>query len=140
MNIVLDANAIIYWLEGEPALSGAVAARLAHHLAPPSAVLGISALSLLECRVHPLRHGRQAVLDRYERFFQSPDLRVVTLDAGVMAIAANLRAHHGLKTPDALQAACCLSLGSSHLFVTADHGFGRVPGLQVDILDFAPAQ
>jgi predicted nucleic acid-binding protein len=38
-----------------------------------------------------------------------------------------------LKTPDALQAACCLQLGEDHVFVTGDVGFRRVAGLNTRI-------
>ncbi len=36
-----------------------------------------------------------------------------------------------LKTPDAIQAACCLSLSCSHIFLTQDGGFDKVDSLSV---------
>jgi hypothetical protein len=39
-----------------------------------------------------------------------------------------------LKTPDALQAASCLQLGSRHVFLTGDGDFKRVVGLNVKVL------
>jgi predicted nucleic acid-binding protein len=41
---------------------------------------------------------------------------------------------HGLRTPDALQAASCLQLGSAHTFLTGDAAFNRVAGLNVAVL------
>jgi hypothetical protein len=42
---------------------------------------------------------------------------------------------HGLKTPDALQAACALSLPGVVFFVTADVGFSRVAALDVRLIN-----
>lgn len=39
-----------------------------------------------------------------------------------------------MKTPDALQAACCLQLGSEHLFVTGDKALGKITGLNTHLL------
>jgi len=38
---------------------------------------------------------------------------------------------HGLRTPEALQAAGCLQLGAGHVFLTGDAAFERVAGLNV---------
>jgi len=59
-------------------------------------------ISLLECRVAPLRQGDQSCLDRFEALFAQPDLLVVELSASVVELATQLRANHGLRTPDAL--------------------------------------
>jgi predicted nucleic acid-binding protein len=75
----------------------------------PELALAVSRLSLLECRVAPMRRGDQDCLDRFEALFAQPDLLVVELSASVVELATELRANHGLRTPDALQAACCLS-------------------------------
>ena len=42
-----------------------------------------------------------------------------------------------LRTPDALQAACCQQLGPSAVMVTGDAGFQRVPGLPVALVQGA---
>jgi predicted nucleic acid-binding protein len=38
---------------------------------------------------------------------------------------------HGIRTPDALQAASCLQLGMDHVFLSGDSTFKRVSGLNV---------
>jgi len=68
-------------------------------------------LSVLECRVAPWRRRDQASLIRFEALFAKFDLLIVELSASVVELATQLRANHGLLTPDALQAACCLSWG-----------------------------
>ncbi|TLU59050.1 MAG: type II toxin-antitoxin system VapC family toxin [Chlorobium sp.] len=51
---------------------------------------------------------------------------IVDLSRNVIDIATRIRASFGLKTPDALQAACCLSLESPHVFLTEDRAFSKV--------------
>ena len=99
-------------MDGEASWAQAVQATLQQLASEaPDLALAVSRLSLLECRVGPLRRGDQASLDRYEALFAQPDLLVVELSASVVELATQLRANHGLRTPDALQAACCLQLG-----------------------------
>jgi predicted nucleic acid-binding protein len=45
-----------------------------------------------------------------------------------------IRVKHGLRTPDALQAASCLQLGPRHIFLTGDAAFKRVAGLNATLL------
>ncbi|WP_068858000.1 type II toxin-antitoxin system VapC family toxin [Perlucidibaca aquatica] len=134
MNVFLDANALIYLFEGDSTLSTSVQQVISRCLQPSHAALMISALTLLECRVRPMRHQQHALLQQYDAFFASTNLRIAELSPAVMQIATVLRAHHGLKTPDALQAASCLAQPDQHVFITADAGFQRVPGLQIEWL------
>jgi predicted nucleic acid-binding protein len=82
----------------------------------------------------PAPWGDQASLDRFEALFAQPDLLVVELSASVVELATQLHANHGLRTPDALQAACCLELGPEAVMITGDAGFQRVQGLQVCLI------
>jgi len=58
----------------------------------------------------------------------------VELNREVVELATAIRVRHGLRTPDALQAASCLQLGPKHLLLTGDATFRRVQGLQVAVL------
>ena len=128
----LDASALIYLVDGEAPWAEATRATLRQLAAQaPDLALAVSRLSLLECRVAPLRRGDQACLDRFEALFAQPDLLVVELTAAVMERATQLRANHGLRSPDALQAACCLQLGPDAVMVTGDARFQRVQALRV---------
>lgn len=51
-----------------------------------------------------------------------------------IAAATAVRARHGLRTSDALQAACCPQLGAQHVMLTGDPVFKRVAGLNVAVL------
>ena len=131
----LDASALIYLMDGEAPWAEATQTTLQQlAVSAPGLVLAVSRLSFLECRVAPLRRGDPACIDRFEALFAKPDLLVVELNAAVIELATQLRANHGLRTPDALQAACCLQLGPDAVMITGDAGFQRVQALQVHMV------
>lgn len=128
----LDASALIYLLDGQPAVAARVRRALAALRASHGNLrLAVSRLSVLECRAGPLREGAVERLARFDDFFARPDLVLVELDRQVIDLATAIRARHGTRTPDALQAACCLQLGPSHRMLTGDRAFRRVAGLAV---------
>lgn len=130
-----DANALIYLLEGKPPFAGRVRAALASvEQAHPRIGSAISRLSWLECRVGPMKANDNATLGLFDDFFARPDLVWVELNRDVVELAASIRVRHGLRTPDALQAACCLQLGPQHIVLTGDAAFRRVHGLSVTVL------
>ncbi len=130
-----DADALIYLLEGKPPFADRVRAELAAlGRAHPGLQAAVSRLSWLECRVGPMKANDLAALSLYDAFFARQDLLWVELDRVVVELAAAIRARHGLRTPDALQAACCLQLGPQHVLLTGDAMFQRVAGLNVKVL------
>lgn len=131
----LDASALIYLIEGAPALVKRVRTRL-RELAEAAADVRIAVgrLAWPECRVGPMKTGDTARLTTYGAFFARPDLIRVELSADVVDLAMVIRARHGLKTPDALHAASCLQPGSGHVFLTGDAAFRRVDGLHVAVV------
>ena len=131
-HVFLDASAIIYLLEGAPHVRAPVTEVLSSlRDTQDDPQLTVSALSLLECRVRPLRDGQQTVVMRYEEFFADPGLLVVPLTQTVLDQATRLRAERRLKTPDAIQAACALEFGEQVPFVTGDRDFAQVAELAV---------
>ena len=131
----LDASALIYLVDGDAAWAQAARQEL-QRLAElvPALEISISRLSVLECRVGPLRRGDQASLDRFDAFFAQPDLVWVELTAPVVELATQLRASHGLRTPDALQAACCMQLGAGTVMLTGDADFEKISALQLRLI------
>ncbi len=131
----LDASALIYLLDGEPRWADATKRQLSElardhgHLS-----IAVSRLSALECRVGPLRRNDQVALARFEAFFARPDLQWLELTAAVVDLATTLRASHGLRTPDALQAACCLQLGPEASMLSGDAAFGRLEQLRLRLI------
>lgn len=126
--VYLDSYIIIYLHEATPDLQVAIRDRLL----PTSGskpVLNISDLTRLECRVHPLRRGDVSLLADYDRFFSLPEVLRLPLSTEVFDLATELRARHGLRTPDALHLAAAL-VGGCEGFWTNDTRLARV---KVDI-------
>ncbi len=139
MIVFLDANALIYMIEGKQPFAARVGNELADTLKRhPGFSLALSRLSWMECRVQPVRDKNRAVLADYDAFFARPDLLWAELSREVVEAATAIRAKHGLRTPDALQAACCMQLAaerrSQHLFFTGDAGFKKVTGLNLRLM------
>ena len=135
MILFFDASALIYLIEGHEPFASRVRSELAN-AAKQYANLGagVSRLTWLECRVGPMKSGDISILNAFDAFFARPDLHWIELTQEVVELGAAIRVRHGLKTPDALQAASCLQLGADHLFLTGDASFNRVERLKVKIL------
>lgn len=130
-----DASALIYLIEGKEPFAGRVRRELAALAAQhPELGAALSRLTWLECRVGPMKSGDHVTLAAYDAFFARPDLQWIELGKDVVELAAAIRVEHGLRTPDALQAASCLQLGPGHVFLTGDARFREVRGMNVRIL------
>jgi predicted nucleic acid-binding protein len=135
MILFLDANIIIYRVEAVEPFNQQVFAAVQELVEKhPNAQFAVSRLSLMECLVKPLRDQNAAYIDRYRSFFSSTGLQIVEVSALVIDTATMLRARHGLRTPDAIQAASALSLKVPVTFLTGDKQFGKVPGLNVQLV------
>lgn len=130
-----DASVLIYLIEAKEPFGGRVRSALAAvEASHPGTGTAISRLSWLECRVAPMKANNVAPLGTFDAFFARPDLVWVELTRDVVELAAVIRVRHGLRTPDALQAASCLQLGADHLFLTGERAFLRVGALNVTTL------
>lgn len=136
MRLFLDANTIIYLVEMvEPWYEKTRQIMQELLRIYGRTEISVSALSHLECRVKPIRENNQDLLEKYQFFFTRPRLHIQSLNAQVIDRAALLRAHHGLKTPDAIQAACALCMDEEVIFVTGDRRFDRVTDLPVEMIE-----
>jgi predicted nucleic acid-binding protein len=130
-----DASALIYLIEGAEPFATRVRDALAQAARKhPDLGAAASRLSWLECRIRPMRENDHSALAQFDAFFSRPDLVWVEMNQTVVELATVIRVRHGLRTPDALQSACCLQLGTEHIFFTGDAGFQRVAGLNVWLL------
>ncbi len=135
MTIFLDANIIIYQVEGVEPFQQQVRNTLSDIVRQhPDAGFAVSRLSLLECLVKPVREQNDGAISRYRGFFASSDIRIIEVTDQVIETALVLRARHGLRTPDAIQAASALILKSQIIFLTGDRNFQKVPTLQVQLI------
>jgi predicted nucleic acid-binding protein len=127
-----DASALIYLIEGKEPFAGKVRKELAALAGKyPDLGAAVSRLSWLECRVGPMKGNDKASVAMFDAFFSRPDLVWVELSRDVVELATSIRVIHGIRTPDALQAASCLQLGMDHVFLSGDSTFKRVSGLNV---------
>ena len=133
--VFFDASALIYLVEGAEPFASRVRSALVHLTKEhPKMGAAVSRLSWLECRVRPARNNELATLAKFDAFFARPDLVWVELGKNVVELATAIRVRYGLRTPDALQAASCLQLGSVHLFLTGDITFKKVAELNTKML------
>ena len=129
-----DTAPIIYFVEEHP--------RYLPQLAPAfqsvaaGQLIGItSVLTLAEVLVQPIRLGAESLQQAYtDRLLHSANFVTRPIDATVARRAADLRARHNLRVPDAQQLATVMAAGCE-AFLTNDTQFKRVTGIRVSIVD-----
>ncbi|CAN5332593.1 PIN domain-containing protein [soil metagenome] len=128
--IGVDASIFIYFVERNPTYVDQVRP-LFRSAESDELKLVTSALTLLEVLVVPLRAGNFLLAERYEALLtRGRGLRMVEIDRFQLRAAAELRAVHRVRTPDALQLAAALSAGCS-AFVTNDRRLATPAGLRI---------
>ena len=94
-----------------------------------------SIITLLEVLVHPFRQGDTALAEQYRDILLSAEgLTTILLSQDIAEEAAQLRAAHTIRTPDAIQMATAIHAGAS-FFLTNDNRLPTLPGLTVLVLD-----
>ena len=96
--VYLDSCIAIYLVEEHPSHGPAIEAALV-----ADETYCISPLVEMECMILPIRLRRDDLVAKFQRFFSIQ--RQLELPNVVFHAAAELRARHGLKTPDALHLA-----------------------------------
>jgi predicted nucleic acid-binding protein len=132
-NVGLDTSVVIYAVEGNPKYVD-----LAHRVFSWVQARGkavTSTLTLTEALVRPYRRHDIEGVDKFYAFLLTyPHIEWIPPTLNIADRAAQIRADHNLRTPDAIQAATALAAGVTG-FVTNDPIFRRVPSLDVLILD-----
>ena len=124
--IYLDACLLIYLIERHARWGGPVANAIAR---TGEARFGISPLVKCECLVGPIKRGDPVLERAYTELFEV--FVALTMPERVYLQAAQLRAHFGLRTPDALHLACaqhhrCEALWTNDdRLAQASHGLAR---------------
>ncbi|MGP8245834.1 MAG: type II toxin-antitoxin system VapC family toxin [Bryobacteraceae bacterium] len=133
----VDTGPLIYYIEEEPAFLTRI--KLFFEAAERGEFrIVTSFVTLIEVLIHPLREGRPELADEYrDILLHSAALTAVPLDEGVAESAAQLRARHNLRTPDAIQLATAISSGASW-FLTNDAGLADLPEISVLLLKRLP--
>jgi len=71
----------------------------------------VSDLTRLECRIYPIRHQNLRLLERYDAFFDLPEVSLLSLNKEIFDKAAQLRAEHPIKIPVAIHLAAAIQYG-----------------------------
>ena len=133
-SIAIDTNVFIYALEANPRY-----ATLADHIFSWLEQTGhkgvASTITMTELPVQPYRAGDEQQVDEFYGLLSTyPNLDWIAPDLEIADMAARIRAKHGLRTPDSLQAATAVR---SHVtgLVANDPVFGRVDSFETLVLD-----
>ena len=130
----IDTSAFIYFVEHNPRYVSVVREVFrridAGHLIGRSSII-----TLTETLTMPKRVA-DATLERTYRLmlFESRNFQLLDVNAAIADSAADLRARHNLRTPDAIQIATALA-GGCEAFLTNDRDLRRVNALDILILD-----
>lgn len=128
--VAIDTAIVIYFAERNEQYIEAVRALFAA-ADRGEARLVTSAITLLEVLVVPYRAGDAALAARYEKLLsRSRGLSLVDLGRPILRAAAQLRAVHGVGTPDAIQLAVGLAARCG-CFLTNDRRLPQLPNLPV---------
>lgn len=132
--VAIDADALIYSVETIDPYWPLLRPLWDASRAGQVTVIGTELL-VVAALTGPLKTGDKLLVQAYERALAA-EIRLLPISRSVLRTAAELRAAHALKTPDAIHAATAIAGGCS-MFVTNDPAFTRVPNLPVQILDRA---
>jgi predicted nucleic acid-binding protein len=131
--IGLDTSVFIYAVEENPQYVEPVRSIL-KWVEGSKGLAVTSTITMLEVLVQPYR---LADIDRVNKFYALlttyPHLEWIAPSLQIADRAAQLRAEHNLRTPDALQAATALEREATG-FVSNDPAFKRVEGIEVIVL------
>ena len=93
-----------------------------------------SMVTLLEVLVHPLRKNNKALAAEYREILLNSKLVTLTVSSAIAEKAAQLRATHNIRTPDAIQISAALDAGATYFF-TNDIRLPEIPAMQILFLD-----
>ncbi|MDI6744519.1 MAG: type II toxin-antitoxin system VapC family toxin [Thermodesulfovibrionales bacterium] len=133
-SVYIDTSVFIYFVE-KNARYHKICESIFENIESGAAKASTSTLSLLEVLVKPYKLKRDdLILSFYSLFTTYPNISWIDLTLGISDLAAKLRAEHGLKTPDAIQAASAISHGTKG-FICNDRIFKKVRDIDCLIID-----
>ena len=132
--IALDTSVFIYQLEANPRYL-ALTDSIFSWLEQPDSRAVTSALTMTELLVQPYRDADEQQVDEFYGLLSTyPNLAWIAPNLEIADLAAQFRALHRLRTPDALQAATAAHEHATGL-ITNDPVFERVPAFDTLVLD-----
>ena len=132
--IAFDTSIFIYHIEANPSYNE-LTGEILSWLEGSRNTAVTSTLTMTELLVQPYRAGNEALVNRYFGLLSSfPNLEWIAPNLAIADTAARLRAHHRLRTPDAIQAATGFCSGATGM-LTNDTELARVVDLEVGVPD-----
>ena len=133
-SVYIDTSVFIYFVE-KNARYHKICEAIFENIETGASKASTSTLSLLEVLVKPYKLKRDdLILSFYSLFSTYPNISWIDLTLGISDLAAKLRAEHGLKTPDAIQAASAISHGAKG-FICNDRIFKKIKEIDCLIID-----
>ena len=130
--LYLDASVVILLIEGRSEVQDRTRAAL-KALGGEDCLFMVPPLTKLECLVKPLRTADRQILEAYQMFFSSLEIRVLGMGSDVWERATHIRAKYGLAVPDALHLATATVHGCARI-VTRDVSWKRFVEAQVEVI------
>lgn len=128
--LFIDTAPIIYFIEGKHEFKDRLF-KIFEGNEKGKFQLQTSVITLTEVLVRPLKLGRKDLARQYESILlNSPFFDIYQIDIVSAITAAELRATHNIKTPDALQIATALNHGAD-FFLTNDKALKSVNEIEV---------
>jgi predicted nucleic acid-binding protein len=132
--IALDTSIFIYQLEANARYAAMADGVFAWIEAPGHAAV-TSTITMTELLVQPYRDSNRDLVNQFYGLLTTyPNLQWVAPDLEIADLAAQLRALHQLRTPDALHAATAVRAHATG-FVTNDVVFERVEAFETLLFD-----
>jgi predicted nucleic acid-binding protein len=125
--LVVDTSAILAYLNGTERVSGAAAVVFDRLIATGRNSAVISAVSVTEVLVRPLRAGSASATGTVEAFLRSfPNLSIEPVTYEIAREAARIRAATALRTPDALILATAAVVARPMVVANDDRWLGAI--------------
>jgi len=128
-----DACSIVYLIEGAEPFHGKIVAALKAFGGSAETRILTSRLSVLECRVRPIRDNNKPLLAAYDAFFSADRLILAEIDARVIETATQLRATYRFRSPDAIHLATAIE-EKADVFLTGDSALKQCREVNVNVL------
>ena len=133
-SIGIDTSVVIYAVEAHPKYLSLVE-QILRWTRGAKGGLVTSTITMTEVLVKPYQDGDLALVQEFHALLVSyPHLDWVAPNLDIADRAAQIRADHKLRTPDAIHAATALAAGVTG-FITNDPVFRRIKSLDILVLD-----
>jgi predicted nucleic acid-binding protein len=132
--LCIDTMVFIYYVEANPTYLPMIEPVFRQVTDAGLAIIS-SYLTLLEVLVQPLKLGRKDIAEQYrEILLNTNGLQLIPLDRVTAERAAEIKAAHGFRTPDAIQLAAALA-GGADAFLTNDRRLRTYNAVEIFWLD-----